>query len=74
MDRPRFGWPLATLPVAWVWTFDLLRLNERDLRKLPTRKDRTKNLTTRKPPGLGGGFLSEVIGWAPRGLRTQWRL
>jgi hypothetical protein len=20
------------------------------------------------------GFLSEVIGWAPRGLRTQWRL
>ena len=21
-----------------------------------------------------GGFLSEVIGWAPRGLRTQWCL
>ena len=43
-----------------VWAFDLLHHNERDLRELPTRKDRTKNRTTnrtkRKPPGLGAAF------------------
>jgi hypothetical protein len=57
----RFGAPLHHLP----------HLVGRALRERPTQKDRRKKPDNKtgqtKAARFKGGFLSEVIGWAPRG-------